>query len=199
MKAQKLLLITLFAFFSVSVFAQLQPGDKAPEFKLKNIDNKWVSLSDYSNQKGIVVVFTCNHCPYAILYESRLVELQTKYKPLKFPVVAINPNDSTIVPADSFSKMITNAAEKGFNFPYLLDDKQLFQKFGATRTPHVYLLKNEGDHFTVAYIGAIDDNPQDAANVKDAYLSQAIDALLEGKTLSVTETKAIGCTIKFKK
>ncbi len=194
----KHIFLAMALMLGMGVTAQLKIGDKAPSFNLKNIDHKKVSLDDYKDQKGVVVVFTCNHCPYAVLYEARLVELQKQFGPKKFPVIAINPNDSTIVPADGFSKMITNAAEKGFNFPYLLDDEQLFKKYGATRTPHVYLLKNEGKHFSVAYIGAIDDNPQDASDVKDAYVAQAIEAILAGKKPKVTETRAVGCTIKFK-
>ncbi|ASB50645.1 thioredoxin family protein [Alkalitalea saponilacus] len=198
MKTFKYVMMMTLALVTFTAGAQLKVGDKAPGFKLKNIDHQWVSLDDYKDQKGVIVVFSCNHCPYVVLYESRMIELQKKYEPKKFPLIAINPNDSTIVPADGFSYMITNAAEKGFNFPYLLDDKQLFKKFGATRTPHVYLLKNEGDHFTVAYIGAIDDNPQDASDVKEKYVAQAIDALLAGQKPKVTETRAIGCTIKFR-
>lgn len=194
-----LVLTMLLAFVGLSANAQLKIGDQAPDFKLKNIDSKWVSLSDYTKEKGVVVVFTCNHCPYAKLYESRLVGLQSKYGKKGFPVVAINPNDSTLVPEDSYSKMILNAADKGFNFPYLLDDKAIFQKFGATRTPHVYLLKNSAKGFTVAYIGAIDDNAQDASDVKDAYLAQAIEALMAGKNPPLTETKAVGCSIKLRK
>ncbi len=194
----KHILLAMALVLGMGVTAQLKVGDKAPSFNLKNIDGKKVSLDDYKDQKGVVVVFTCNHCPYAVLYEARLVELQKQFGPKKFPIIAINPNDSTIVPADGFSKMITNAAEKGFNFPYLLDDEQLFKKYGATRTPHVYLLKNEGKHFSVAYIGAIDDNPQDASDVKDAYVAQAIEAILAGNKPKVTETRAVGCTIKFK-
>lgn len=194
----KHIFLAMALMLGMGVTAQLKIGDKAPSFNLKNIDHKKVSLDDYKDQKGVVVVFTCNHCPYAVLYEARLVELQKQFGPKKFPVIAINPNDSTIVPADGFSKMITNAAEKGFNFPYLLDDEQLFKKYGATRTPHVYLLKNEGKHFSVAYIGAIDDNPQDASDVKDAYVAQAIEAILAGKKPKVTETRAVGCTMKFK-
>ncbi|HHU58361.1 MAG TPA: thioredoxin family protein [Bacteroidales bacterium] len=178
--------------------AQLKIGDKAPDFKLRNVDNSWVALKDYSDQKGVVVIFSCNHCPYVKLYEERYVALQEEFGPRKFPLVAINSNDSTIVAEDGFSYMVQNAAEKGFNFPYLLDDKQLFKAYGATRTPHVYLLKNDGKHFTVAYIGAIDDNPQDASDVKDRYLAQAIEAVLKGEQPSPAETRAVGCTIKFK-
>lgn len=196
---EKRLFLTAMVFLlaTVAITAQLKPGDKAPGFKLKNIDNQWVSLSDYADQKGVIVVFTCNHCPYAKLYEARLVELQKEFGPKKFPVVAINPNDSTIVAEDSFSKMVSNAAQKGFNFPYLLDDEQLFKEYGATRTPHVYLLKNEGEHFSVAYIGAIDDNSQDANDVEEKYLANAVQSLLKGNKPEIAETKAVGCSIKF--
>jgi peroxiredoxin len=197
MEKRMFLTAMVFLLATVAITAQLKPGDKAPDFKLKNIDNQWVSLSDYADQKGVIVVFTCNHCPYAKLYEARLVELQKEFGPKMFPVVAINPNDSTIVAEDSFSKMVSNAAQKGFNFPYLLDDEQLFKEYGATRTPHVYLLKNEGGHFSVAYIGAIDDNSQDANDVEEKYLANAVQSLLKGNKPEVTETKAVGCSIKF--
>jgi|SRR5690554_311575 peroxiredoxin len=200
MKMKKILFMSaaLLLILASPMQAQLKIGDKAPDFKLRNVDNSWVALKDYSDQKGVVVIFSCNHCPYVKLYEERYVALQEEFGPRKFPLVAINSNDSTIVAEDGFSYMVQNAAEKGFNFPYLLDDKQLFKAYGATRTPHVYLLKNDGKHFTVAYIGAIDDNPQDASDVKDRYLAQAIEAVLKGEQPSPAETRAVGCTIKFK-
>lgn len=200
MKMKKILFMSaaLLLILASPMQAQLKIGDKAPDFKLRNVDNSWVALKDYSDQKGVVVIFSCNHCPYVKLYEERYVALQKEFGPRKFPLVAINSNDSTIVAEDGFSYMVQNAAEKGFNFPYLLDDKQLFKAYGATRTPHVYLLKNDGKHFTVAYIGAIDDNPQDASDVKDRYLAQAIEAVLKGEQPSPAETRAVGCTIKFK-
>lgn len=200
MKMKKILFISaaLLLILASPMQAQLKIGDKAPDFKLRNVDNSWVALKDYSDQKGVVVIFSCNHCPYVKLYEERYVALQEEFGPRKFPLVAINSNDSTIVAEDGFSYMVQNAVEKGFNFPYLLDDKQLFKAYGATRTPHVYLLKNDGKHFTVAYIGAIDDNPQDASDVKDRYLAQAIEAVLKGEQPSPAETRAVGCTIKFK-
>lgn len=200
MKMKKILFMSaaLLLILASPMQAQLKIGDKAPDFKLRNVDNSWVALKDYSDQKGVVVIFSCNHCPYVKLYEERYVALQEEFGPRKFPLVAINSNDSTIVAEDGFSYMVQNAAEKGFNFPYLLDDKQLFKAYGATRTPHVYLLKNDGKHFTVAYIGAIDDNPQDASDVKDHYLAQAIEAVLKGEQPSPAETRAVGCTIKFK-
>jgi peroxiredoxin len=199
MKTKAILLTMLLAISGISLTGQVKIGDQAPDFKLKNIDNKWVSLNNYDKEKGVVVVFTCNHCPYAKMYESRLVDLQAKYGKMGFPIIAINSNDSSIVAEDSFSKMKSNAVAKGFNFPYVLDNIGIYQKYGATKTPHVFLLKNESNAFTVNYIGAIDDNPQDAGNVKDAYLAQAIEALLEGKKPPKSETKAIGCSIKQRK
>lgn len=198
MKTKILLTVVLLTTTLYSA-AQLKVGDTAPDFKLKNIDHQMVALSDYSNQKGVVIAFTCNHCPYAKLYEQRLIGIQSAYGPKGFPVVAINPNDPDLVPDDSFEKMVNNAREKGFNFPYLVDDQSFFKQYGATRTPHIFLLKREGEGFRVAYIGAIDDNPQNADDVQDAYLAQAIEALLKGENPAVTETKAIGCSIKFKK
>jgi len=175
-------------------------GDKALNFKLKNIDDKMVSLSDFSNEKGVVVIFTCNHCPYSVAYEDRIIELDKKYKAKGYPVVAINPNDPIQYPSDSFEAMKVRAQEKGFTFPYLFDENQeVFPIYGATKTPHVYLLKNKGGKFKVAYIGAIDDSAKDAAAVSKTYLADAIDALLADKTPNPAETKAVGCGIKIKK
>jgi peroxiredoxin len=173
-----------------------QVGDTARDFNLKNIDGKMRSLAGIENAKGYIVIFTCNHCPYAIAYEDRIIDLNKKYAPLGYPVVAINPNDVVKQPDDSFEKMQMRAKEKSFTFPYLYDDTQEIAKaFGATRTPHVYLLdKNR----VVRYIGAIDDNHEDATEVKEKYLENAINALRNGQTVAVPQTKAIGCTIKWK-
>lgn len=173
-----------------------QVGDTARDFKLKNIDGKMLSLADMKDAKGYIVIFTCNHCPYAIAYEDRIIDINNRYAKLGYPVVAINPNDPVKQPDDSFDKMKVRAGEKGFTFPYLLDDTQEIAKaYGATRTPHVYLLdKNR----IVRYIGAIDDNHEEPADVKEKYLENAIDALRNGKPVAVPQTKAIGCTIKWK-
>lgn len=172
--------------------AQVKVGDNAPEFKLLNTDGEMVALSDYNKEDGVILVFTCNHCPYAKLYEQRIIDLNKKYKPKKYPVVAINPNDSVAYKVDGYSYMV----DKKYDFPYLLDNKGIFSEYGATKTPHIFLLKNSGDQFEVAYIGAIDDNPQDASEVKEKYLELAIQSLMEGKTPKYTSTKAIGCSIK---
>lgn len=169
-------------------------GDVATDFSLKNIDGKMVSLSNLKNAKGFVIVFTCNHCPYSVMYEDRIIALDKKYKKLGYPVIAINPNDPEIYEGDSFDKMIIRAKEKGFTFPYLYDDGQkIFPQYGATKTPHVYLLdKNR----IVKYIGAIDDNARDASNVEETFLENAIIALNSGKKISPSTTKAIGCSIR---
>lgn len=178
----------------------LEIGDKAPEFTLKNVDGRMVSLKDFSDQNGVIVIFSCNHCPYVVAYEDRMIELHQKYAPQGFPIVAINPNDPEIQPQDSFEKMIERSMEKDFPFVYLFDDGQkVYPQYGATRTPHVYLLHNKGQHFEVAYIGAIDDNYKDAAEVEEKFLENAIADLQAGRKVANNSTRAIGCTIKAKK
>jgi len=174
-------------------------GDKASDFKLQNIDGRYVSLSDYKDARGFIVVFTCNGCPYAKAYQDRIIELDKKYKSMGYPVIAINPNDTELKPEDNLAGMKERAREKGYTFPYLKDASyEVFKEYGATRTPHVYVLKKNNDDMVVSYIGAIDDNYQDASAVKEPYLSNAIDALLADRVPEHTFTKAIGCTIKQK-
>ncbi|MHA3788944.1 thioredoxin family protein [Flavobacterium hauense] len=172
-------------------------GDIATDFSLKNVDNKKVSLKDIKDAKGYIVVFTCNHCPYAVAYEDRIIALDKKYKKLGYPVVAINPNNPEKQKDDSFAKMQERAKDKKFSFPYLLDEGQkIYPQYGATKTPHVYVLQKTAKGNVVKYIGAIDDNYEDAAAVKTKYVENAVDALVKGKEVSVKETKAIGCSIK---
>lgn len=191
--------IVLITITSISAFTQTgyKIGDTAIDFKLKGTDNKMHSLADIKDAKGYIVIFTCNHCPFSIAYEDRIIALQAKYKEKGYPVIAINPNDPDVNPDDSFDKMKVRAKEKGFNFPYLFDEGQkIYPQYGATKTPHVFLLdKNR----VVKYIGAIDDSARDAAAVEVKYLENAIDALLAGDTPNPATTKAIGCSIKTKK
>lgn len=175
-------------------------GDLAIDFKLKNVDGKMVQLADHKKAKGFIVVFTCNHCPFSQAYEDRIIELDKKYASKGYPVIAINPNDVTRSPEDSYAKMQERAKEKSFTFPYLYDETQQIAKtYGATRTPHVYVLKKTAKGNEVAYLGAIDDNYEDAKAVTEKYVEAAVDALLANKTVAKTSTKAIGCTIKWKK
>lgn len=199
MKRKLLLLCISFFAVSIAYSAGYNVGDKATDFKLKNIDQKLVSLSNYPDAKGFVVIFTCNGCPYARAYHDRIVEIDKKYKSQGYPVIAINPNDPAIAPDDSFDNMVSVAIEKGFTFPYLMDEKQeVYKNYGAIRTPHVYLLQKKGSDLVVKYIGAIDDNYQDASKVTTPFLANALDALIAGGTPEPSNTKAIGCGIKDK-
>jgi peroxiredoxin len=172
-------------------------GDLADDFSLKNIDGQMVSLSDYDEDKGFIIIFTCNTCPFSVANEDRINSLDAKYKNLGYPVIAINPNNPEVKTGDSYSEMKKRAKVKGFTFPYLVDEGQkVYPKFGATKTPNVYLLEKTEKGLVVQYIGAIDDNSRDAAAVKTKFLENAVDALLEGRKIELTTTKAIGCSIK---
>jgi len=172
-------------------------GDIATDFHLKNVDNKMVSLSDYKDAKGYIVIFTCNHCPFAKAYQDRIIALNKKYATKGYPVIAINPNDPKMEPIDSFEGMQQRAKEKGFTFPYLFDDGQkIFPQYGATKTPHVFVLNKEKGKNIVRYIGAIDDNYANPADVSHKYVEAAVDALLSNKPIVQATTVAIGCGIK---
>ena len=174
-------------------------GDNVTDFKLKNVDGKMVSLSDYSDKKGAIVIFDCNTCPYSKAYNGRIIELNDKYASQGFPVIAINPNDPEISPGDSFKEMISQAKKKGYSFPYLQDEsQQVARSFGATNTPHVFVLKKDGTNFKVAYIGTIDNNSRDGSAATKKYVEDAVDALLGDKSIPTTRTKAIGCGIKWR-
>jgi len=172
-------------------------GDLADDFSLKNVDGNMVSLSDYGSAKGFLVIFTCNTCPYAQAYEDRIIALDAKYKPQGVPVIAINPNDPSVKSGDSFTKMKERADKKGFTFPYLLDEGQkVYPQYGATRTPHVFLLEKTTIGNVVRYIGTIDDNYQDASQVEEPFVENAVNAMLAGNEINPETTKAIGCGIK---
>jgi peroxiredoxin len=176
-----------------------QIGDAVNDFSLKNIDGKMISLASNTKAEGYILVFTCNHCPYAKAYESRIVDLDKKYAALGYPVLAINPNSSVDNDEDSFAENVKIATEKGYTFAYLTDDTQETTKaFDAKRTPTAYILKKENNKYILKYGGAIDDNAQSAANVTKKYIEQAFSEILIGKNISVTNTKSIGCGIKLR-
>lgn len=196
-------LITLIA----SVFLMGKPspiegykvGDTVGGFQLKNFDGKMVSLSDYKSSKGVILIFDCNTCPYSKAYNDRIIKLHDTYSSRGFPVITINANDAKMSPGDSFDEMVKRAKNKKYSFPYLIDETQeVALAFGATNTPHVYVLQNAGNAFKVAYIGAIDNNSRNAASADKKYVEDAVNALLNGKEVPVTKTKAIGCTIKYR-
>lgn len=171
----------------------LNVGDKAPEFSsIEGTDGKKYSLDDFQDKNAIVVVFTCNHCPVAVACEDRIIALQKDYASKGVQVVAINVNNS---PDDKLPKMRERAEEKGFNFPYCYDGSQESAKaYGARVTPHFFVL--DGDR-KLAYVGAMDDSPLAANDVKETYLRDALDAILAGKTPEVTKTKEKGCGIRY--
>ncbi len=188
-----LLILTL--IFTVS--AQYEIGDVVDDFSLKSTDGEMVSMANYPDAKGYIIIFTCNHCPYAIAYEDRIIELHNEWAPKGYPVIAINPNDPDVQPDDSFEKMKERASEKNFPFKYVLDKGQkVYPKFGAERTPHVFLVD---ENSILRYIGAIDNNYKSAEAADEHYLRDAISALEAGKDPNPAMTKAIGCTIKTAK
>ena len=174
-----------------------QIGDKADDFKLKNVDGKMVSLSDFKEAKGFIVIFTCNTCPVSVANEDRIIALNERYQSQGYPVIAINPNNPEVSQGDSFELMKVRAKEKGFKFPYLLDAGQkVYPKYGASKTPHVYVLQKEKNDLIVKYIGSIDDSARNEGAVKNKYVENAVDALLKGAPIELKSTKAIGCSIK---
>jgi len=197
-------LFSLSLVFCMSATAFAQPsaagyniGDLAEDFNLTNVTGHKVAMKDYKDAKGYIIVFTCNHCPYSVLYEDRLIELHNKTAALGYPIIAINPNDPAVQPKDSFVAMQKRHEQKGFPFTYLFDEGQkVYPKFGATKTPHVFVLDAERK---VRYIGAVDDSAKDPSAVNNNYVMDAIRALEEGKDPSPATTKAIGCSIKRQK
>ena len=180
--------------------AQYKVGDVVSDFSLKNVNNKYVSLAEYPSAKGFIVVFTSNTCPVAKKYESRIKQLNRDFKAKAYPIIAISSNDVKANPGDSFEDMQKKAKADAFSFPYLYDESQAVAKqFGATNTPHVYVLEREGNQLTVKYIGAIDNNADDASMATKKYVEDAVNSLIDGKSPAITATKAIGCGIKWKK
>jgi glutathione peroxidase-family protein len=183
---------------SQAVFITYETDNEAQDFNLRNIDGTMVSLAKYTDAKGFILVFTSNHCPFSKVYEDRIIALNAKYASRGYPVIAINPNDPAAYEDDSFENMKARAGEKNYTFPYLVDDKGVGQRYGATRTPHVFVLRKENGKNIVKYTGAIDDNPQDPSSVTRKYVEDAVDNLIQNKPVVTTSTKAIGCSIKWR-
>jgi len=200
MKKVKLIgLIGLMAVLTSGSPLRYEIGDAVADFKLKNVDGKMVALSDYTAAKGAIIIFDCNTCPYSRAYNDRIIALHKKYSEKGFPVIAINPNDPQMSPGDSYHENVSRAKEKKYDFPYLMDESQVVARsFGATNTPHVFVLQKDGSDFKVAYIGTIDNNSRDASSASKRYVEDAVDALLAGQAVPTKTTKAIGCGIKWK-
>ncbi|MCU0343914.1 MAG: thioredoxin family protein [Ignavibacterium sp.] len=175
---------------------KLKIDSSIPNFSLPGVDDKTYSLNDFSDKKILILIFSCNHCPYVQAYEDRIIALQNEFEKDGVQIVAINSNDDVKYPDDSFDEMKKRAAARGFNFPYLRDESQDIAKtFGATHTPQIFLFDSDRK---LKYEGKIDDNWQEPDKVKSAYLKDAILEVLKGKEVSVPETFYIGCTIKWK-
>lgn len=171
-------------------------GAKAPDFDLPGVDGKNHSLKELADKKAVIVIFSCNHCPYVQAYEERIVEIQKDYADKGVQIVAINSNEDVNHPEDSFENMKKRAQEKKFNFLYLRDEtQQIARAYGATHTPHIFLFDQSRK---LRYTGKIDDNWQEPKKVKKKYLREALDAVLNGQAPTEPETHAIGCTIKWK-
>ena len=190
--------LALFALLIPSAALALATGEALPmkDTVLHNVDGKDVTIAQIAGEKGTLVIFTCNHCPFAKAWESRIVALGNAARTRGVGVIAINSNDPKVAPDDGFESMQQRAKEKGFQFPYAVDDtSNVARAFGATRTPEAFLFDASGK---LVYHGAIDDNSEDAAAVQSHYLGDAVEALVAGKPLTLAETKALGCTIKFR-
>jgi len=176
----------------------LSLGDPIPAKteQLKDVDGRQIKITDVSGAKGTLVIFTCNHCPYAKAWEDRIVAIGNEYSEKGVGVVAINSNDPKAAEEDGYDEMQKHAKTKNYKFPYAVDETSGIAKaFGATKTPEVFLFDASGK---LAYHGAIDDNSEDAKAVKSHYLKDALEAVEAGKAASPAETKALGCGIKFR-
>lgn len=181
-------------------FISLVNDKPVNDFRLVNTDGKVISLKDYPSAKGFIIIFTCNHCPFAKLYPQRLNELNKKYKPLGFPLIAISSTDTILYSEDSFAKMVEKSKAEKFNFPYLYDNLQMVAKnFSAQKTPHAFVIWKEKAGWVIKYNGAIDDNGANPKEVKTHFVEKAVDALLAGKEIENKETKSLGCQIHYRK
>ena len=198
---QHILFVTILGIFTLflSSFQTLEHRTVS-DFKLLNVDGKMISLADYPDAKGFIIVFTCNHCPFAKLYPERLNQLNTMYNDKGVPLIAISSTDTLLFAEDTYPKMIEKSKKEHFNFAYLFDENQSVAKnFSAQKTPHAFVLWKENNEWVIKYNGAIDDNGAEPMKVKNHYVSNAVEELLSGKQVATKETKSIGCQIHFRK
>ncbi len=197
---KRIITSTLLILLTAIVYAGgYEVGDKATDFQLKNIDGKIVSMGDFDEAKGIVIIFTSNHCSTSKDYEGLIIELDAKYKGLGFPVIAINPSDPDVYPKESHGHMVKRAEKSEFTFPYLADpDLSVSKQFGPVKIPQAFLLEKVGDDFIVRYIGQLDEITEYSSKDQSAkVLSNAIDALLEGNLPDPDFTKPGGCRVTY--
>ncbi|MBC8047904.1 MAG: thioredoxin family protein [Fimbriimonadaceae bacterium] len=173
-------------------------GDTVSDFKLMNVNDKMVSMSDYTDTEGLIIVFTSNYCKCSRAWEGRIMELDKKFRPLGYPVIAINPNSPEIVSADSFEKMQIRAKEMNYTFAYLSNETgDVAKTFGATKTPTAFVLHKVNNEYKLAYKGAIDDNMDEPDSVQYKYVEMAVEALKKGELPNPNSVKGMGCSIVF--
>lgn len=169
------------------------------DFALRSVDGRVVSLKDFPAAKGFVIIFTCNHCPFAKLYPERLNRLNETYQKQGVPLLAISSTDTIQYEEDTYVQMIEKAKAENFNFPYLFDgDQSVAKAFNAQKTPHAYVLWKENGQWVVKYDGAIDDNGAEPDQVTTSYVADAVQAILRGQKVKINQTKSIGCQIYFR-
>jgi peroxiredoxin len=199
----KIARIVILALFAASFKTEFTPVVKinslVNSFSLKDTNGKIISINDFKKVKGVIVIFTCNRCPFAKLYVDRMNQLNKKYTSKGFPLIAINSTDAIDFPEENMENMKKYALAKKFNFPYLKDFKQEVAKcLGANKTPHAFILLKSNKQWQIKYSGAIDDNGAEPQKVENNYLENAINELILGKSVTLNETKSIGCSIKYK-
>lgn len=194
-------IIPLVLLISISIiFLSFKPNTPIviSDFSLKNVDGKMVSIADYKDAKGFIIIFTCNHCPFAKLYSKRLNDLNSKYSKLNVPLLAVNSMDELVYKEESFEMMQQKAKGDKFNFPYLQDAAQTVGKqFGAEHTPTAYVIWKENNKWLVRYTGSIDDNGENPEKA-NPYVANAVDNLLNGKQVSMPVTESFGCRIFYR-
>ena len=174
----------------------LSIGSTAPDFRLPGTDGKEYTPADFAHAKVLAVAFWCNHCPYVIGSEERMLAFVKRYSPRGVKVVAINSNETDNHPLDSFPHMVRRAEEKGYPFPYLRDESQeVARAYGAMRTPHFYVFDGQRK---LRYTGRMDDNPRNPGKETTHELADAVEAVLEGRKPAVELTNPIGCNVKWK-
>ena len=196
---KKFISLILIGCLTILSAKELDLGSILPlgDIKMADISGKDVSLNDAKGKNGLLVIFSCNTCPWVIAWEDRYVELAETYKDKGVGIVAINSNEKQFETVDSMEEMQAHAKEQGYNFYYTMDNgSKLASEFGATRTPHIYLFDKKDK---LVYRGAIDDNARKPDKVENTYLADAIDNMLAGSAIDPTATKALGCAIKFAK
>lgn len=173
----------------------LDIGEAAPDFSLPATDGRNYSLDNFSEARLLVIVFSCNHCPYVIGSEDRMIEFANDYASRGVAFVAINSNAETTYADDSFEHMVARAQEKSFPFVYLHDQsQQVALDYGALRTPHYYVFDADRK---LRYTGRMDDNPRHPGQESTNELRDAVDTLLEGQTPATEKTNPLGCNVKW--